>query len=210
MHQPSVRRPRTLVVCSALAACTALAGCSSRGALPVTDGDGRIALGGMSASRQAADVAASIQSDADILGVLHASNLGEIRAARVARARATDPGVRDFAAMMERDHSRLDERGAEMAQQWGLVPAMPRNQLRDVEESELGVLNAPGVSGSDFDRRYIATQVLDHERTLAIIDAALSRARRPELRSVLQNEVRPPVAQHLQAALALQARIGTP
>ena len=45
-------------------------------------------------------------------------------------------------------------------------------------------------------------------RTLALVDAAIERAQNAELRAMLQTEVRPRVASHLDAARALQQRLG--
>jgi predicted outer membrane protein len=73
----------------------------------------------------------------------------------------------------------------------------------------MDALNAAG-SGSAFDRLYMASQVMDHQRTLAIVDASINAAQRPELRAMLQNQVRPPVAMHLQQAQSLSARVGNP
>jgi putative membrane protein len=189
---------RTLCAAGAL---TALVACSSMGSM--------FGMGGMSPAQQAADVNASVRSDADIMGVLHQSNLGEINAGTVAQTRASDQAVRDFAAMMVRDHSSLDRQGGSMAQQWGIAPTMPGNRLNELQEAEMSTLNgAP--AGSAFDRTYMASQVMDHERTLAIVDASINTAQRAELKAMLRDQVRPPVAMHLQMAQNIQGRIGTP
>jgi predicted outer membrane protein len=56
---------------------------------------------------------------------------------------------------------------------------------------------------------YIDGQVTDHARTLALVDAAIGRAQNAELRSALQTQVRPHVAEHLQVARQLQQRLGS-
>jgi putative membrane protein len=71
---------------------------------------------------------------------------------------------------------------------------------------------APGAMGgmaSDFDRAYVAQQVAAHARTLALVDAAVQRAQQAELRTMLESQVRPSVAAHLQTAQQLQQRLGT-
>jgi putative membrane protein len=194
-----LRIRRTL---GAAAALTTLAACSSMGSM---FGMG----GGMSPTQQAADVNASVRSDADIMGVLHQSNLGEINAGNVAQSRASDQAVRDFAAMMIRDHTNLDRQGASMAQQWGVGMSMPSNSLPQLQQTEMQALNSAR-NGAAFDRVYMASQVMDHQRTLAIVDGAINTAQRPELRTMLRDQVRPPVAMHLQMAQNIQSRIGTP
>lgn len=64
-----------------------------------------------------------------------------------------------------------------------------------------------GAAG-DFDRAYVAQQVTAHARTLALVDAAIQRAQQAELRTMLETEVRPKVAEHLRMAQELQSRLG--
>lgn len=64
-----------------------------------------------------------------------------------------------------------------------------------------------GAAG-DFDRAYVAQQVTAHVRTLALVDAAIQRAQQAELRTMLETEVRPKVAEHLRMAQELQVRLG--
>ena len=64
-----------------------------------------------------------------------------------------------------------------------------------------------GGAGS-FDAAYVAQQVAAHARTLALVDAAIQRAQQAELRTALETQVRPKVAEHLRMAQELQTRIG--
>ncbi len=59
-----------------------------------------------------------------------------------------------------------------------------------------------------FDAAYVAQQVAAHARTLALVDAAIQRAEKAELKTALETQVRPKVAEHLRMAQELQARIG--
>ena len=73
--------------------------------------------------------------------------------------------------------------------------------------STMGAMGAGG--GNAFDRAYIAQQVTAHARTLALVDAAIERGSQAELKTALQTQVRPSVAQHLQMAQQLQQRLGS-
>jgi putative membrane protein len=168
--------------------------------------------GGTSPNQQASDVSASVRSDADIMGVLHMSNVQEISAGNLAQQRAQDVEVRNFGALMVRDHSNLDQQGSNMAQQWGVTPTTPsvaNSVLSSSAQAEMDMLNRAS-NGSDFDRAYVQSQVTDHQRTLAIVDASISGAQRAELRTMLRDRVRPAVASHLSMAQNLQGRIGRP
>ena len=150
----------------------------------------------------------SIQTDAHIMGVLHESNVGEVQAGQLAAQRATDAEVKAFAAMMVTDHSTLDVTGTALATQLGITPAVPNTLLPSQQDRELSQLSL--VTGTTFDKNYIAQQVVAHTRTLAIVDAALGEAQQAALRTMLQSDVRVRVAAHLAKAQQIAARIGNP
>jgi putative membrane protein len=154
------------------------------------------------------EVVNSIQTDAHIMGALHESNLGEIEAAQAAVQRATDTEVKAFAGMMVTDHTTLDAQGTALATQVGVAPALPTTTLSDQQDREMTQLSL--VTGTTFDRNYIAQQVSAHTRTLAIVDAAITKAQQAALKTLLQSTVRPKVAAHLAMAQGIAARIGNP
>jgi len=78
---------------------------------------------------------------------------------------------------------------------------MPAGHDMTAQSGGMGSPNA-------FDRAYVAQQVTAHARTLALVDAAISRAQQAELRTMLESQVRPSVAAHLQQAQQLQQRLG--
>jgi putative membrane protein len=148
----------------------------------------------------------SITTDADIMGVLHQSNLNEINAGNLALSAASDAEVRSFGQMMVTDHTNLDQQGSALAASLGIVPVLRDTTLVRQGHQEMAKLS--GKTGTTFDRQYITQQVQDHLQTLAIIDAALQVTTNTSLRTMLQNQVRPAVASHLQLAQSIQARIG--
>ena len=155
----------------------------------------------------AAGDAMGARSDAHIVGLLHESNLGEIRAGTAAQQRATNSAVRSFAQQMITEHTALDQRGNALASQAGIAPALPDSMLPRQHATELATLQ--GASGAAFDRAYMAQQVMAHQRTLALVDASIPMASNAALRTMLQSEVRPRVADHLRHAQQLQTQVGT-
>ncbi|MGZ8378723.1 MAG: DUF4142 domain-containing protein [Gemmatirosa sp.] len=148
-------------------------------------------------------------TDANIFALMHESNLGEIMAGTVALARAQTTEVRAFANMMIAMHNTLDTAGQNLALRLGVTPALPDSTLSRIQAQEMTTLQATP-AGLTFDQVYISQQVVAHRRTLALIDAAIPRAQRAELRALLQDQARPAVAAHLQQALNIQSRIGSP
>jgi len=110
---------------------------------------------------------------------------------------------------MVADHSALDAQGNALAASQGIAPALPDSTLPRVQSTEMSNLNLTA-TGSSFDRTYISQQIADHQRTLALLDASIALAQNAQLKTFLQNTVRPGVVMHLQMAQSIQARIGSP
>jgi putative membrane protein len=155
---------------------------------------------------QQEQIIASMQSDADIMGVLHQSNLNEINEANLALSTASDTGVRSFAQMMVTDHTTLDQQGSALAASLGITPILRDSTL--VQEAATAMAQLGAQSGTAFDRLYMDKQVDDHQQTLAIVDAAIQTATDNTLRAALATQVRPVIVAHLQMAEDIQARIG--
>jgi putative membrane protein len=174
------------------------------------------------------DIVGSLRTDAHAMALLHESNQAEIQAGTLAQRQATDSDVRAFAAQMVSDHTALDAQGSALATRLAITPMLPDSALPRMAAQELTTLrggppnvmpsaapaNPPrdttrGAANLGFDRAYIAQQVADHQRTLALVDAAIAQTQNAQLKTALQNDVRPKVATHLQMAQQLQQRLGT-
>jgi len=164
------------------------------------------AVGG-AAGAMSATITLTPRSDADIVALLHESNVGEIQAGTLAQQRATNAAVKRFAQQMVTDHSALDQRGNTLAQQARISPALPDSALPQQQAQEATALQQ--ATGAAFDRAYMAQQVAAHQRTLALVDASIPVASAAALRTMLQSEVRPRVAEHLRTAQELQRQVGT-
>lgn len=161
----------------------------------------------MSPSAQSAQIGTSVRSDANVLALLHASNVGEITSSVMAQARGTDSAVKAFAAMMVSEHTTLDQQGNALATQIGVTPALPDSTLPGIQRNESDSLRG-ATAGADFDRQYIGQQVVAHQRTLNLVDASIPIAQHAELKTALQTQVRPTVSRHLTQARELQSRLG--
>jgi putative membrane protein len=192
MYRPHPHRPAA-ISCILIAA---LAACSSASQ-----------TGSMSPSGRGTHAGISVRDDAQIFGALHVSNVGEIASAMAAQQKATDSAVKSFASMMMTEHSSLDQQGNALAQQLGVTASQPDSALNVQLRKEADDLRS-AAQGAPFDRLYIAQQITDHERTLNLVDGAITRAEHAELKSALQSQVRPAVAQHLARARQIQSSLG--
>ena len=176
---------------------------------------------------QTSQIISSIKSDSNIFAVLHWSDVGEINAGKLMMYSGQDTGVKSFASEMVFDHTALDSSAANLMQQIGVTAQLPDstlpNAIQAEEDSLVSLAKTPPSDSTAFDvdsitappastldKRYIASQVKDHVRTLAIVDAAIKVAQNQALVTMLQSSVRPVIATHLSMAQDIQNRIGTP
>jgi putative membrane protein len=192
-----------------------------------SDNNNTTTTGPKTTEGQTTQIVNSIKSDSNIFAVLHWSDVGEINAGRVAAMSGSDTAVRNFANQMVLDHGTLDSTAFQLSQQLSIKAALSDSTLPQAVMAEQDTLqnlarnptpDSTAASGdsttvpppSAFDRTYIAGQVADHVRTLAIIDASMKVVQNQTLKDMLQNTVRPMIVMHLQSAQAIQSRIGSP
>jgi predicted outer membrane protein len=142
---------------------------------------------------------------AAVLERLHFANQSEIEASKLAQSNGT-PRVKQFADMMVRDHTALDEKVTTLAGKLSVKLAdtpkdkLARRMKADGEKlgSDLGKLN-----GEEFDRSYARAMVDGHRKMLNAIVVARGDCREKQLCALL-DELRPTVEEHLRAAQQLR------
>ena len=149
-------------------------------------------------------------SDANILGLLGMVDNSEIEAAKVARERGTSNRVKEFARMLETEHTDLLRRGRALATELSIEiepPPAPELERMHIESMEL-LGREP--RGDQFDRAYITGQIRAHGRILDLMRAAASvEGREPRLRSHLQSAIGM-VEQHRDRARGVLEGLGGP
>ena len=91
----------------------------------------------------------------------------EIEAGKIAQQNAKDAKVKDFAAMMIKDHTATAIELSTLAKSKKIVlPAA----LPDMEKTHLEELK--GMTGADFDKHYMGMMVKDHKKTVDLFKSA--------------------------------------
>jgi putative membrane protein len=145
-------------------------------------------------------------SDANVAASASASNMDEIQTSQLALQKTQNAQVREFAQMMVAEHTRFEQEMQTMLQAKGMAPmdnAWSGTLKRHLPPT-LEMLR--GMNGTQFDLNYMVHQVGAHELTLHALDTTLiPNTRDPQMRAMLQDRVRPAVAQHLMRAQQLVA-----
>jgi putative membrane protein len=150
---------------------------------------------------------ASPLTDAHIAAIVVEANTIDVEYGKIARARASNAEVRQFAAQMVSSHTGVNEQAGALATRLRLRPeeSETSRQLSAAARAKRAELSK--LSGADFDRAYIDNEVAFHEVVLAAIDSALlPNARNAELKSLIE-AVRPAIVGHLEHAKMIQATL---
>jgi putative membrane protein len=136
--------------------------------------------------------AAEPPSTAEVLGNLHQSNQKQVQAGEIAQKNGTSKAVRDYGAMLVRDHSAADKKVAEVAtrENIDLLAATPAPGPND-----MGTM----ASGPDFDRKFAQEMLDDHRKDLSAVTDARARTNDPQLRKLLGDMI-PTLEKHEAAA----------
>jgi putative membrane protein len=146
--------------------------------------------------------AAGNMSAENMMAMIGISNRNEIRSSELARTRATDPQVREFANAMVRDHQAMQTRADALKLDADEPPRA--DAMKRMGDSLVTTLQ--GLQGRDFDLAYMQGQVLAHQRTLRELETYNDMAVRADVRTLV-DQAAPQVRAHLERARALETRL---
>lgn len=147
-------------------------------------------------------------SDANIAAIVVAANDADIEAGQMAESKTKNADVKQFAQTMQTDHKAVNEKAKDLAGRLNLNPEDndASRQLKDSSERMRDSLKT--MDGAAFDRAYIDNEVTYHQAVLDMLDSQLiPSAQNAELKQLL-NDTRPAIAQHLDHAKQVQAKLG--
>ncbi|MGH7443745.1 MAG: DUF4142 domain-containing protein [Longimicrobiales bacterium] len=160
---------------------------------------------GAEVAAPAAEAQPALQlSDGEIAAVVVAANGIDVRYGEIARERAEDPRVKEFAETMIADHTAVNESAVELVGRLGVTP-QENDVSRSLESAAAATRTELSTkSGGEFDAAYIANEVAYHRAVLDALDTLLiPNATNAELRETLIG-VRPAFEAHLRHAESLQ------
>src|SRR5690554_4653001 len=188
-----------VVLAAGVAACTSGA---DSGASAADEQQGQPASEVQPAATSAA--AAPALDDADIAAIVVAANTIDIRYGEIARERAVNAQVKEFAETMIRDHTAVNQSATELVTRLGVTPR--ENDVSRSLEAQAAEMREmlQSKSGAEFDRAYIDNEVTYHRAVLQAIDETLiPSAKNAELKQTLV-DVRPAIQAHLEHAESIQ------
>ena len=147
-------------------------------------------------------------SDAQIAAIVVTANQVDVDAGKFAEQKASNNVVKSFARQMVADHSASNKSVNQLASKLKLKPEenATSKSLRTGGDETMSKLKT--LSGAEFDKAYIDSEIVFHQKVLDSIDKTLTpNARNEELKALLM-KTRPVVASHLEHAKQIQSSTG--
>jgi len=141
-----------------------------------------------------------VVSDAQIAQIVVTANSIDIENGKIALKQSKTPSVDDFANLMIKDHTAVNNNASALVTRLGVKPeasdtSKSLQSSADTEQSKLR-----GLKGHDFDKAYLENEVAYHKQVLgAITDVLIPNAQNAELKKMLV-DVKPAFQAHLDHA----------
>ena len=148
-------------------------------------------------------------SDAEIAAILAASDTAEIQPSQLAGQKAQNAALREYAQRMINDHGMLSDSLAALAQANGITPAPNAMSEQIQAQTQTTLQRLQGLSGAEFDAAYAQAMADSHQQALTSIETQLvPSAQNAQLRTALEQKVRPAVSMHLDEIRRIQGSLG--
>jgi putative membrane protein len=138
-----------------------------------------------------ADVSNISAADQAFISQAAYSGQAEVALGELAVANSRSNRVREFGQMMVDQHGQVNEELAVLAGSKGVVPPSAPDPGRQAVANVLG-----GMSGSEFDREYLAQQMAEHQVALTLFQVEAESSPDPDLRAFAAKHA-PDIQEHI-------------
>ena len=146
-----------------------------------------------------AESPATTLDDATIVAIFDNANTADIATGKLAADRGHSKDVRQFGAMLARDHDMVRQQGRDLAKKLGVTPTPPAGD-KSVQDQAAVLRRLSALKGAEFDRSFLQHEVQFHKDVIAAIKTTLLPAIKNEELKALVVKVAPAFEAHLQMA----------
>jgi putative membrane protein len=146
--------------------------------------------------------------DATIVAIFDAANTADIETGQLAAQRGHSKDVREFGAMLVRDHEAVRKMGRDLAEKLGVTPTPPADDA-NAKTHARAMQTLRSKRGAEFDRAFLQHEVAFHKSVIdAIRTTLLPAIENAELKALVV-KVAPAFEAHMIAAQNLEKRVIT-
>src|SRR5947207_2158523 len=138
--------------------------------------------------------------------VVTADNV-DIAGGKLAAKKSSNPKVKEFAELMVRDHTSVNNQATQLAKKLNVTPEESPTSKSLKADGVKTLAKLRGLSGAEFDKAYIDNEVTYHETVIKVLDETLiPNAKNAELNALLESG-KPIFESHLNHAKELQTSL---
>jgi putative membrane protein len=156
--------------------------------------------------RPASEAAKPRLDDPTIVAIFDAANTAEIQTGKLASKRAHSSEIRQFGAMLARDHEMVRQQGRELARKLGVTPTLSEGDRSAQEQAKL-LHRLEGLHGAEFDRVFLQHEIEFHRNVIAAVQSTLLPAIENAELKALVVKVAPAFQAHMEMAQNLSQRL---
>jgi putative membrane protein len=145
--------------------------------------------------------------DATIVAIFDAANSADIETGQLAAERGHSREVRDFGAMLVRDHQHVRQLGRDLAKKLGVTPTPPADDASAKAHAQ-AMATLRTKRGADFDHAFLQHEAAFHQSVIDAVNATLLPAITNAELKALVVKVAPAFEAHRVAALNLDRQLG--
>jgi putative membrane protein len=158
-------------------------------------------------SLQPATVMSPTLTDATIVAIFDAANTVDIETGELAVKKGASQEVRDFGAMLARDHQAVRQQGRDLAARLGVVPTPPSDDA-SAKAHAAAMKKLQSLQGPAFDHAFLQHEVGFHKSVIdAVTSTLLPAISNAELKDLVV-KVAPAFQAHMLAAKSLDEKLG--
>lgn len=145
--------------------------------------------------------------DPTIVAIFDAANTADIETGELAVKKGSTKEVRDFGAMLVRDHSAVRQQGRDLAKKLGVTPTPPKDD-QGARDHAAAMKELRALKGAAFDHAFLQHEVDFHKAVIdAVTNTLLPAIKNAEVKALVV-KVAPAFQAHMMAAQNLETKLG--
>ena len=146
--------------------------------------------------------------DPTIVAIFDAANTADIETGELAATKGSSKEVRDFGAMLARDHRMVRQQGRDLAARLNVTPTPPADDASAKTHAK-AMKDLSGLTGRAFDKAFLAHEVAFHKSAIdAVTNTLLPAIQNAELKDLVM-KVAPAFQAHMLAAESLGKKVAS-
>jgi putative membrane protein len=144
--------------------------------------------------------------DPTIVAIFDAANTADIETGKLAAERGHSKEVRDFGAMLARDHAQVRQMGRDLAKKLGVTPTPPKDD-QGARDHAAAMARLRGLKGEAFDHAFLQHEVAFHKSVIDAVNSTLMPAIKNQELKDLVAKIAPAFEAHMIAAANLDKKL---